>query len=91
LHDDESEQALAHEAESVELIAAFLATQDMVEYVAPTTEWVATEVDMDVDIAQEQLQRILAGPKNLTAETFELIQRAHNYVVGHHGVQRTLD
>jgi hypothetical protein len=34
LHDDESEQALAHEAESVELIATFLATQDMVEYVA---------------------------------------------------------
>jgi hypothetical protein len=29
LHDDDSEQALAHEAESVELIAAFLATQEM--------------------------------------------------------------
>jgi hypothetical protein len=38
LHDDESEQALAHEAESVELIATFLATQDMVEYAAPTPE-----------------------------------------------------
>jgi hypothetical protein len=38
LHDDESEQALAHEAESVELISTFLATQDMVEY-----------VDMNVD------------------------------------------
>jgi hypothetical protein len=60
------------EAESVELIAAFLATQEMVEYVAPTTEWVATEVDMDVDVAQEQLQRVPAGPHNLTAETFEL-------------------
>jgi hypothetical protein len=51
LHDDESEQALAH----------------------------------------EQLQRIPAGSHSLMAETFELIQRAHNYVVGHHGVQRTLD
>jgi hypothetical protein len=91
LHDDESEQALAHEAEAIELIAAFLATQEMVEYVAPTVEWAATEVDMDVDVAQEQLQRIPAGPQNLTAETFELIQRAHNYVVGHHGVQRTLE
>jgi hypothetical protein len=49
------------------------------------------EVDMDVDVAQEQLQRIPAGPQNLTAETFKLIQRAHNYVMGHHGVQRTLD
>jgi hypothetical protein len=74
LHDDESGQALAHEAESIELIAAFLATQEMVEYVAPTAEWAATEVDMDVDVAQEQLQRIPAGPYNLTAETFELIQ-----------------
>jgi hypothetical protein len=91
LHGDESEQALAHEAESVELIAAFLVTQEMVEYVAPTTEWAATEVDMDVDVAEEQLQRIPAGPHNLTVETFELIQRAHNYVVGHHGVQHTLD
>jgi hypothetical protein len=62
LHDDESEQALAHEAESIELIAAFLATQEMVEYVAPTTEWAVAEVDMDVDVAQEQLQRISAGP-----------------------------
>jgi hypothetical protein len=62
-----------------------------VEYVAPTVEWAATEVDVDVDVAQEQLQRIPAGPQNLTAETFELIQRAHNYVVGHHGVQRTLE
>jgi hypothetical protein len=70
-------------AESVELIATFLATQEMVEYVAPTTEWVAAEVDIDVDVAQEQLQRIPVGPQNLTAETFELIQRAHNYVVGH--------
>jgi hypothetical protein len=48
----------------------------MVEYIAPTVEWAATEVDMDVDVAQEQLQRIPAGPQNLTAETFELIQRA---------------
>jgi hypothetical protein len=56
----------------------------------PTTEWVAAEVDMDVDVAQEQLQRISAGPQNLTAETFELIQGAYNYVVGHHRVQRTL-
>jgi hypothetical protein len=79
LHGDKSEQALAHEAESVELIAAFLATQNMVEYVSPTTEWVAAEVDMD---AQEQLQRIL------TAATFELIQRSYNYFIGHHG---TLD
>jgi hypothetical protein len=63
----------------------------MVEYVAPTVEWAAMEVDMDVDVAQEQLQRIPAGPQNLTAETFELIQRAHNHVVGHHGVQRTLE
>jgi hypothetical protein len=77
LPDDESKQALAHEAESIELIAAFLATQEMVEYVAPTTEWAATEVDMDVDVAQEQLQHIPAGPKKLTAETFELIQRDH--------------
>jgi hypothetical protein len=91
LHDDESEQALAHEAEAIELIAAFLATQKMVEYVAPTVEWAATEVNMNVDVAQEQLQRIPAGPQNLTAETFELIQRARNYVVGHHGVQRTLE
>jgi len=83
-HDDEREQALAHKAESVEFIAAVLATQDMVEYESPTTEWVAAEVDMDVNVAQEQLQRIPAGPQNLTAETFELIQRAHNYVVGHH-------
>jgi hypothetical protein len=80
MHDDESKQALAHEVESVELIAAFLAT-----------EWAATEVDIDVDVAHEQLQRIPSGPQNLTAETFELIQSAHNYVVGHHGVQRTLD
>jgi hypothetical protein len=87
LHDDESEQALAHEAEAIELIAAFLATQEMVEYVAPTVEWAAMEVDMDVDVAQEQLQRIPAEPQNLTAETFELIQR----VMGHHGVQRTLE
>jgi hypothetical protein len=86
LHDDESGQA-----ESIELIAAFLATQEMVEYVAPTVEWAATEVDMDVDVAQEQLQRNTAGPHNLTAETFELIQRVHKYVVGHHGVQRALD
>jgi hypothetical protein len=63
LHDDESEQALAYEAEAIELIAAFLATQEMVEYVAPTVEWAATEVDMDVDVAQEQLQRIPAGLK----------------------------
>jgi hypothetical protein len=49
---------------------------------------VAAEVDMDVDVAQEQLQRIPAGPQNLKAETFELIQRAHNYVVGHHRVQQ---
>jgi hypothetical protein len=55
MHDDESEQAVAHEAESVELIAAFLATQEMVEYVAPTKEWVSAEVDIDVDVAQEQL------------------------------------
>jgi hypothetical protein len=89
LHDDESDQALTHEAESIELFTAFLATQEMVEYVAPTTEWAATEVDMDVDVAQEQLQRIPAGPYNLTVETFELFQRAHNYVVGHHGVQHT--
>jgi hypothetical protein len=87
LHGDESEQALAHEAEAIELIAAFLATQEMVEYVAPTVEWAATKVDMDVDVAQEQLQRISAGPQNLTAETFELIQRAHNYVVGQQGVR----
>jgi hypothetical protein len=53
LHDDESGQALAHEAESIELIAAFLATQEMVEYFAPTAEWAATEVEMDVDVAQE--------------------------------------
>jgi hypothetical protein len=53
LHGDESEQALAHEAVSVELIVAFLATQEMVEYVAPTTESAATEVDMDADVAQE--------------------------------------
>jgi hypothetical protein len=33
MHDDESEQALVHEAESVELIAAFFATQDMVDKV----------------------------------------------------------
>jgi hypothetical protein len=33
-HDDESGQALAHEAELVELITAFLATQEMVEYVS---------------------------------------------------------
>jgi hypothetical protein len=91
LHDDESEQALAHEAESVELIAAFLVTQEMVEYVAPTIEWVVAEVDMGVDVAQKQLQRIPAGPQNLTAETLELIQCAHNYVVGNHGVQRTAD
>jgi hypothetical protein len=91
LHDDESGQALAHEAESIELIAAVLATQQMVEYVMPTVEWAVTEVDMDVDVAQEQLQRNPAGPHNLTAETFELIQRAHNHVVGHHDVQRTLD
>jgi hypothetical protein len=71
--------------EAEPLIAASLATQDTVEYVSPTTEWVAAEVDMDVDVAQEQLQRILK------AETFELIQRAHNYVVGQHCVQRTLD
>jgi hypothetical protein len=51
LHDDENEQALAHKADSIELIATFLATQDMVEYVAPTTEWAAAEVDMDVDVA----------------------------------------
>jgi hypothetical protein len=38
LHDDESGQALAHKAESIELIAAFPATQEMVEYVAPTLE-----------------------------------------------------
>jgi hypothetical protein len=62
LHDDESGPALAHKAESIELIAAFLATQEMVEYVAPTAEWAATEVDMDVDVAQEQQQRIPAGP-----------------------------
>jgi hypothetical protein len=37
-------------------MAAFLTAQDMVEYVSPTTEWVAAEVDMDVDVAQEQLQ-----------------------------------
>jgi hypothetical protein len=43
----------AHEAESVELIAAFLATQEMVEYVVPTVEWAATEVDMDAGVAQE--------------------------------------
>jgi hypothetical protein len=79
---NESEQALAHEAEAIELIAAFLASQEIVEYVAPTVEWAATEVDMDVDVPQKQLQRIPAGPQNLTAETFELIQRAHNYVVG---------
>jgi hypothetical protein len=91
MHDDESEQALAHEAEAIELIAAFRATQEMVEYVAPAVEWAAMEVHMDVDVAQEQLQRIPAGPQNLTAETFELIQRAHNHVVGHHGVQRTLE
>jgi hypothetical protein len=35
------------------------------EYVSPTTEWVATEVDMDVDVAQEQLQRIPAGSQTL--------------------------
>jgi hypothetical protein len=34
---------------------------------------------MDVDVAQERLQRIPAGPQNLKAETFELIQCAHNY------------
>jgi hypothetical protein len=45
LHHGKSEQALAQEAESVELIATFLATQDMVEYVAPTTEWAAAEVE----------------------------------------------
>jgi hypothetical protein len=73
LHDDESGQALAHEAELVELIAAFLATQEMVEYVAPTAEWAAAEVDMDVDVAQEQLQRIPTGPHSLMAEKFELI------------------
>jgi hypothetical protein len=28
---------------------------------------------MDGSVAQEQLQRIPAGPQNLTAETFELI------------------
>jgi hypothetical protein len=89
-HDYESEQALAHEAVGVELIAAFLATQEMVEYVEPPVEWAAMEVDTDVDVAQKQLQRIPAGPQNLMAETFELIQRAHNHVVGHHGVQRTL-
>jgi hypothetical protein len=54
----------------------------MMEYVASTTEWVAAEVDMGVDVAQEQLQRIPAGPQNLTAESFELIRRAHNYVMG---------
>jgi hypothetical protein len=75
LHDDKSGQALAHEAELVELIAAFLATQKLVEYVAPTAEWAAAEVDMDVDVAQEQQQRIPAGPHSLTAETFELIQQ----------------
>jgi hypothetical protein len=80
LHGDESEQTLAREAESLELIAAFLATQDMLEYVSPTTEWVAADVDMDVDVAQEQLQRIPFGSQSLTAETFELIQRAHSYV-----------
>jgi hypothetical protein len=52
---------------------------------------VAAEVDRDVDVAQEQLQRIPAGPQNLTAETFELIQHAHNYVVGPHSVKRTMD
>jgi hypothetical protein len=51
----------------------------MVKYVSPTTDWVAAEVDIDADVSQEQLQRIPAGPPNLTAETFELIQRAHNY------------
>jgi hypothetical protein len=56
-----------------------------------TTEWVAAKVDMYVDVAQEQLQRIPVGPQNLTEETFELIQRAHNYIVGNHGVQLTLD
>jgi hypothetical protein len=98
LRDDESVQALAHEAESVELIAAFLATQDMVEFVSPTTEWVAADVDnrmgggrMGDAVALEQLHHIPAGAQNLTAETFELIQRAHNYVVGYHGVQHTLD
>jgi hypothetical protein len=65
--------------------------QEIVEYVAPTIELVAAEVEMGVDVAQEQLQRIPAGPQDLKAETFELIQRAHKYVVGHHGVQRTLD
>jgi hypothetical protein len=79
LHDDESDQALAHEAESIELIAAFLATQEMMEYVAPTTEWAATEVDMDVNVAQEQLQRIPAGPYNVTEETFELIQHSISF------------
>jgi hypothetical protein len=40
----------------------------MVEYVSPTTEWVAAEVDMDVNVAQEQVQRIPAGPQYLTAD-----------------------
>jgi hypothetical protein len=62
LHDDESKHTLPHEAESVELIAAFLATHEMLEYVSPITGWVAAEVDMDVDVADEELQRIPAGP-----------------------------
>jgi hypothetical protein len=46
------------------------------------------EVNMGVDVAQEQLQRIPAGPQNLMAEKFELVQRTHNYVVGYNGVQQ---
>jgi hypothetical protein len=45
-------------------MAAFLATQDLVEYVSPTTEWVEAEVDMDVDVACEQLQRIPAATES---------------------------
>jgi hypothetical protein len=50
-----------------------------------------TEVDMDIDVAQEQLQRMPTDPQHLTAETIELIQCAHSYVVEHHGVQCTLE
>jgi hypothetical protein len=50
----------------------------MVECVSPTTDWVAAEVDMDVDVAQEQLQQIPAGPQNLTAE--KLIQLIQRYI-----------
>jgi hypothetical protein len=89
LHDDESEQALAHEVESVELIAAFLATQEMVEYVVDNRIG-GCRSRHGCEVAREQLQRVPAGSQNLMAETFELIQRGHNDVVGHHGVQRTL-